>query len=132
MAESFLFRFPMYVLAVDYSYNEETKDLILDDKIRFAAPEYGGKNSIALFTDQAAALEFNENVLGGAARDFSLSPDWLAEVLEFLAPRFEQVVIDPYHKGHRSKAARLPEFLSALRHYLDHGPSTQLDYLPED
>jgi hypothetical protein len=114
----FVWTFPVYILATNYSFDTPSEDIIFDEKIRFITPEAfpGGPRAIALFTDVELAAEFR----GQSTLDVKL--DLVSFVLPGALKRFLQraltdyllVVVDMNRKTHRSQPFGIHELLPVL------------------
>ena len=129
----FLFKFPMYVLASEYTRDSEGK-IKLDDRIQFAAPEYGGYACLALFTDEHLAEDFLEvHPDRGDMVAFPLDPDNLLTLLRRFAQNCERIAIDPYRKVRRGRQVLLHAFAESLQDWVNRGkPNDPIDpgFLP--
>ncbi|NLY02215.1 MAG: hypothetical protein GXY83_39525 [Rhodopirellula sp.] len=56
----FIWTFPCFILASNYTIDRETGGILLDEHIRLVAPEVtpGGKQRLAIFTDQYLAEDY--------------------------------------------------------------------------
>ena len=117
----FLIVGPMYVLASDYMIDESTGRFVLDEKILFSSPEYGGNPCLALFTDDDNAERFREKLDDPAIKAFPLGADMLLWFIPKIAHVFHWIVIDPRHEARSASPVPLPEFLRQLQEWDDRG-----------
>src|ERR1700687_253768 len=96
-ASEFVWTFPVYILATNYSMDPATESVVYNEKILFSTPEAlpGGPCAIALFTDVNLAEEFRDQSSGRLNLDllpFS-SPSRLKVFLERAKGDYLMVVV---------------------------------------
>jgi len=115
-ASEFVWTFPVYILATNYTMSPATEKVIFDDKIRFITPEAwpGGPCAIALFTDAHLAEQFRDESSPGLDVLPLRTPSALKEFLERAKGDYLAVVVDLNRKTRRATPFFVQEAIAEM------------------
>lgn len=121
----FVWTFPVYILAMNYTVDPATESIVFDDQIRFIAPEAwpNGPKAIALFTDSDLANEFREQSPMGSQLDLVAfgSPAGLKAFLVLAQHAYSIVVADLNRKSRKATPFMIQEVLAAMDRLIAQG-----------
>ena len=111
----FVFRFPIYILANNYTLHEDGS-FEFSERTIFASPELAsGIPHLAIFTDEDCANQYLEMCEPGLNfRRFEFMPKNLLKLLQTIEATFPRVVIDPRHGSKRLQTTLMSDMIEGL------------------
>lgn len=119
----FLIVFPCFILAATFNKDGNTGVVILDEQLRFIAPEGSdGEQRVAIFTDEHLADEFRELI--APHRDLHrlqlVGPKSLKRFLSLCVGKYRQVAFDLNPKTGGGQFVDIEKLLRDMERLPDH------------
>ena len=119
----FVWTFPCYLLAGQYTADPVSGEPVIDEHLRFITPEAepGGSPCPAIFTDEAGAEQFRD----GSELSLELvalpTPAVLIRFLERARPRYSHVAVDLHRRAGEYRLVEIGELILELERVGDQG-----------
>ena len=116
-SEGFVWTFPLYILAGNFSVDDSGNPTFHEDTF-YVAPKADREHHLAIFTDADLAHDYIERCNPALnLQAVACSPGEMLRVLKLAADRWPGFLIDPSPQGRASRAAPFSNLIDAIEQH---------------